>query len=140
MTEAAASFSARALRPQHGLSATLPALFAPTDAADVAASVEVLQARRFASSVKLHLAAIRMLFDWLVVGQVVPSNPACSVRGPRHPVRKGATPVLTAEEARTLLASIGNGSAVDLCDRALMQARSWKSTGQPRVGPHRRAL
>ena len=39
-----------------------------------------------------------MLFDWLVVGQVVPSNPAESVRGPKHVVKKGKTPVLTAEE------------------------------------------
>ena len=35
-------------------------------------------------SVKQRLAAIRHLFDWLVVGQVVPVNPAASVRGPRH--------------------------------------------------------
>jgi site-specific recombinase XerC len=34
--------------------------------------------------VKQHLAAIRMLFDWLVTGQVVPMNPAASVRGPRY--------------------------------------------------------
>lgn len=27
------------------------------------------------------LAAVRMLYDWLVVGQIVPSNPASSVRG-----------------------------------------------------------
>ena len=33
-------------------------------------------------TVKQHLAAIRMLFDWLVLGQIVPSNPAASVRGP----------------------------------------------------------
>ena len=31
------------------------------------------------ATVKQHLAAIRMLFDWLVVGQVVPVNPASSV-------------------------------------------------------------
>ena len=47
-----------------------------------------------APSVKLQLAAIRMLFDWLVVGQVVPVNPASSVRGPKHVVKKGKTPVL----------------------------------------------
>ena len=38
---------------------------------------------RAAPSVKLQLAAIWMLFDWLVVGQVVPVNPASSVRGPK---------------------------------------------------------
>jgi hypothetical protein len=35
-----------------------------------------------APSVKQHLAAIRHLFDWLVTGQVVPVNPAASVRAP----------------------------------------------------------
>jgi site-specific recombinase XerC len=35
-----------------------------------------------APSVKQRLAAIRYLFDWLVTGQVVPANPAASVRGP----------------------------------------------------------
>ena len=31
-------------------------------------------------TVKQHLAAIRMLFDWLVTGQVVATNPAHAVR------------------------------------------------------------
>jgi site-specific recombinase XerC len=59
-----------------------------------------------APSVKQHLAAIRMLFDWLVTGQIVPHNPASSVRGPKHVVKKGKTPVLSAEDARKLLDSI----------------------------------
>jgi hypothetical protein len=25
-----------------------------------------------------------MLFDWLIAGQVMPSNPASAVRGPKH--------------------------------------------------------
>ena len=33
-------------------------------------------------SVKQHLAAIRMLFDYLVTGGILPMNPASSVRGP----------------------------------------------------------
>ena len=33
------------------------------------------------ATVKQNLAALRQLFDWLVVGQVLPSNPACG--GPR---------------------------------------------------------
>jgi site-specific recombinase XerD len=52
-------------------------------------------------TVKQHLAAIRMLFDWLVTGQVIPMNPAASVRGPKHVVKKGKTPVLTAAPSRT---------------------------------------
>ena len=57
-------------------------------------------------TVKQHLAAIRMLFDWLVVGQVLAINPAHAVRGPKHVVKRGKTPVLTEEQARRLLASI----------------------------------
>jgi len=58
-------------------------------AVHVAAYIERLQGERSAPTVKQHLACIRMLFDWLVTGQVMPSNPAHSVRGPRHSVSKG---------------------------------------------------
>ncbi len=71
-------------------------------------------------SVKQHLAAIKMLFDWLVTGQIVPFNPASSVRGPKHVVKKGKTPVMTAEEARQLIESIATDSVVGLLDRALI--------------------
>jgi hypothetical protein len=57
-------------------------------------------------TVKQHLAAIRMLFDWLVTGQVVATNPAHAVRGPKHVVKTGKTTVLTGEQARELLDSI----------------------------------
>ena len=60
---------------------------------------------------KQRLAAIRHLFDWLVIGQVMPTNPAASVRGPAHSVRRGKTPVLAAEEARQLLDAIDIGDA-----------------------------
>jgi site-specific recombinase XerD len=56
---------------------------------DVGAYIEALQASASAPSVKQQLAAIRMLFDWLVVGQVMPNNPASSVRGPKHVVKTG---------------------------------------------------
>jgi len=61
----------------------------------VAGYIEQLQATRKAPTVKQHLACIRTWFDWLVTGQVVPSNPAHAVRGPRHSVRKGSTTVNT---------------------------------------------
>ena len=73
-----------------------------------------------APTVKQRLAAIRHLFDWLVVGQVVPANPASSVRGPKHIVRKGKTPLLEPAEARALLDSIDTASPVGLRDRALI--------------------
>lgn len=71
-------------------------------------------------SIKLHLAALRSLFDWLVVGQVIAHNPASSVRGPKHSVKKGKTPVLTADEARALLDAIDTSNLIGLRDRALI--------------------
>jgi site-specific recombinase XerD len=71
-------------------------------------------------TVKQALAAIKMLFDWLVVGQVVPQNPAASVRGPKHVVKRGTTPVLNAKEARELLDSIDTTTVKGLRDRALI--------------------
>lgn len=79
-----------------------------------------------APTVKQHLAAIRSLFDWLVVGHVLRLNPAHAVRGPKHVVDRGKTPVLTAEQARVLLDSIplakDNGDLLlaGLRDRALI--------------------
>ena len=67
----------------------------------VSAYVEVLTRSYKAPTVKQHLAAIRMLFDWLIVGQVVGQNPAAAVRGPKHVVKKGKTPVLDGDEATT---------------------------------------
>ncbi len=71
-------------------------------------------------TVKQHLAAIRMLFDFLVTGQIIPMNPAASVRGPKYVVKRGKTPVLTAQEARLLLDSIPTDSVVGRRDRALI--------------------
>jgi site-specific recombinase XerC len=49
----------------------------------VAAYIEVFGGSFEKPTVKQHLAAIRMLFDWLVTGQVVATNPAHAVRGPK---------------------------------------------------------
>src|SRR5438552_3214733 len=86
----------------------------------VAAYVELLGKSFSAPSVKQHLAAIRMLFDWLVVRQVVEMNPAAAVRGPKHVVKKGKTPILASDEARQLLDSIDVSTPVGLRDRALI--------------------
>jgi integrase/recombinase XerD len=71
-------------------------------------------------SVKQHLAALRMLFDWLVVGHVLDINPAHAVRGPKYSQKRGKTPVLDRDEARALLAAIDPGSLTGLRDRALI--------------------
>ena len=86
----------------------------------VAAWIEDLGHRYSAPTVKQHLAAIRILFDWLVTGQVLPVNPAAAVRGPKHVVKRGKTPVLAPEEARQLLDSIDVSTHAGLRDRALI--------------------
>ncbi len=86
----------------------------------VAAYIQTIKSHYAAPTVKQHLAAIRMLFDWLVVGQVIHINPAHAVRAPKHSVKKGKTPVLTSDEARVLLDSIDTSTLMGLRDRALI--------------------
>jgi len=89
----------------HGLPP--PVLFAP----DAPAAKRVFE---------FLTAAIRMLFDWLAAGQVMPSNPASVVRGPKRSAKKGKTPVLSPEEARALPDAIDTSKPVGLRDRALV--------------------
>lgn len=71
-------------------------------------------------TVKQHLAAIRMLFDFFVTGGILRVNPAASVRGPKYVVVKGKTPVLQPADARHLLDSIPLDAIGGLRDRALI--------------------
>lgn len=86
----------------------------------VSAWVEMQTRSHAAPTAKQRLAAVRHLFDWLVTGQVVPVNPAASVRGPSHSVKRGRTPVLAPEEARALLDAIDVTTPIGLRDRALI--------------------
>jgi site-specific recombinase XerD len=86
---------------------------------DVAAWVEELGEKHGAPGVKQQLAAVRMLFDRLITGQVVPTNPAAAVRGPKY-VTTGKTPVLDGSEWRKLLDAIPTETVRDLRDRALI--------------------
>lgn len=86
----------------------------------IAAYVEELGRSRAAPTVKQRLAAIRMMFDWLATGGVLPFNPAAAVRGPKHVVKRGKTPVLAPDEARQLLDAIDISTPVGLRDRALI--------------------
>lgn len=88
----------------------------------VAGYVEHLSQSAAAPTVKQHLAAIRRMFDFLVVGQILPVNPAASVRGPKHVVSEGKTPILDAEEVRTLFAQFDETRLIDLRDRAILGA------------------
>ena len=125
----------------------------------IAVYIELLQRRQekplAAPSVKQHLAAIRMCFDFLTTGGSLDVNPASSVRGPKHVVKKGKTPVLTADEARALLDSIsikigpapGEGEEdprppclIGLRDRALIAVMCYSFAGQRGPGHEYRGL
>jgi site-specific recombinase XerD len=87
---------------------------------DVATYIETRGLTHSAPDVKQQLAAVRMLFNWLITGQVVAANPASAVRGPKHVVKTGKTPVLDAKEWRALLDCIPTETVRDLRDRALI--------------------
>ena len=95
---------------------TLPSI----ESMHVSAYIEMLLKEKSKPTVKQHLAAIRKLFDWLVVGQIVPINPAHAVRGPKHVVLQGLTPILDADEMKVLLDAIDTSHVVGLRDRALI--------------------
>jgi site-specific recombinase XerD len=90
------------------------------EAITVAAYIEQLGTEQSKPTVKQHLAAIRRLFDYLTTGGILEVNPAAAVRGPKYVVKRGKTPVLSAEEARKLLDSIESDTLIGLRDRALI--------------------
>jgi site-specific recombinase XerD len=69
----------------------------------VAAYIE--QMPGFNPTIKQKLAAIRMLYDFLVIRQLVPVNPTASARGTKYVVKRGKTPVWSREDAKKLLES-----------------------------------
>src|SRR4029453_15201576 len=86
----------------------------------VAAYVEQLGTSHAVPSVKQHLAAVRVLFDWLGAGRGVKTKPPSVEGAPKPVVTKGRTPILSPEEARPLFESIPTDSLVGLRDRALI--------------------
>jgi site-specific recombinase XerD len=106
----------------------MPAAIRPHD---VATYIEERQATHSAPDVKQQLAAVRMMFDWLIVAPAAPSNPASAVRGPTHVVKTGTTPVLEGKEWRRLIDAIPTDTVRDLRDRALIATLTY---GFARVG------
>src|SRR5215813_13929944 len=85
----------------------------------VAAYIEQMPCSK--PTIKPKLAAIRMLYDFLVIRQLVPVNPTASVRGPKYVVKRGKTPVWSREDTKKLLESIPRGGDLaGLRDRALI--------------------
>jgi integrase/recombinase XerD len=71
-------------------------------------------------TVKQNIAAIRVTLDYLVSGGILGVNPASSVRGPKYSIKRGKTPVLSAEQTRQLLNSIETTTILGLRDKALI--------------------
>jgi site-specific recombinase XerD len=93
---------------------------AAIESVHVATYIEQLSQARSAPTAKLRLAALRHLFDWMVIGQIMPNNPAAAVRGLRHIVRRGKTTVLDPAEACKLIDAIDIRTVIGLRDRALI--------------------
>jgi site-specific recombinase XerD len=79
-----------------------------------------------APSVKQHLAALRGLFNSLVVKQVVPENPALFVKGPRFSRQVGITPILESGQMRLLPDSIAVTREVKIPKKHGGASRSWR--------------
>jgi integrase/recombinase XerD len=95
------------------------------EALHVAAYIEQLTQEKAPQTVKQRLAAIKSLFDFLVMGGILPANPASAVRGPRHSTKKGKTPILLAEDARALINSIPTDTLPGLRDRAIIATMTY---------------
>jgi integrase len=102
-------------KPQRCLSAP-PSLFLPCYLAWAGVLPTILPSRATTRLNDMN----SMLFDWLITGQVMPFDPAPAVRGPKHVVKTGKTPVLVGAEWRKLTDSIPIGTVRDLRDRALI--------------------
>lgn len=61
-----------------------------------------------------------MLFDSLVIGQIIPNNPAARVRGPKYSAKKGKTPTLNPDESRQLFDAMAMSHHIGLRDRAFI--------------------
>ena len=80
-----------------------------------------IEVRRGSAQTKnQHLAAVRSLFTWLVSGGILRENPSAEVRGIKHRVKQGKTPVLSDEEMVQLFGAIDTSHVVGLRDRALI--------------------
>jgi site-specific recombinase XerD len=91
-----------------------------TSISPIAVSAYIEQHEGAPATIKQHLAAIRRLFDWLVTGGVLERNPAEPVKGPKHVVEEGSTPILTADEARAFIEGLPTASVKDKRDKAII--------------------
>jgi integrase/recombinase XerD len=87
---------------------------------------------------KLHLTAIRKLFDKLVVRHVIILNPAASVRGPKHAVSQGVTPATSPKSVERMLAEMDTSNLVRLRDACIIGTLAWTAARAGAVAGLRR--
>ncbi|MFC1758594.1 tyrosine-type recombinase/integrase [Planctomycetota bacterium] len=112
--------------------------FADIESFHISGYIEQHRQTKSDATVKQHLASIKMLFDWMVIQQIVPRNPAAAVRGPKIVIRKGKTPVFDEAGAKEFFASFENRATeearemhvVELRDRAFCAVMTY---AMPRV-------
>jgi len=95
------------------------------EAVHVAAYIEQMGKSKAPQTVKQHLAGIKAMFDFLITGGVLAASPASAVRGPRYSTKKGKTPILLADDARTLIRSIPTDTLSGLRDRAIIATMTY---------------
>lgn len=78
-----------------------------------------------APTVKQHMAAIRMLFSWLVEKGVLAMNPAREVKTEKFSRTEGKTPAFTTEEITQLFGSIDASSLLGRRDRAFLAVMAY---------------
>jgi len=93
--------------------------------------MEELAEKHKPATAKLYLSGMRGLFDYLVIKQIIESNPTHSVKAPKLVRRKGTTPVLTNEEMKQLFDSFDTTKLSDIRDRAIISIMAYSFT---RVG------
>lgn len=89
-------------------------------AVHVATWRDSLLQEKSAATVKQKLSALRCLYDWLVIRQVVPANPAHAVRTPRLSRDQSETRSLDTGQIVALFDRFDPDHLVDLRDRALL--------------------
>lgn len=92
----------------------------------VSSWLDDMTARRLAvTTIKQRLAGLRMLLNALIRAQVLRISPVAVIKGPRHSVTKGKTPILSGDETAQLLASIDTSTLIGLRDRAVIAAMAY---------------
>ena len=95
-------------------------VLAPAPEALLAYRASLIRRNRSASTINLHFAALRGLFDFLVERDVLPSNPARRPDLRSLPTRRAPAGALPAAQLEALLAACDDGTDAGVRDRAVI--------------------